>query len=160
MFAGMLSILNLSVNRVQRQQMSLALEGWLSREANTLLTGTATGVTHAEGGPLVEENTQRTTQVMEKASLATECVTKETETGEKAPLRENRSHSSADPLTPADDATHHTLYVDIMVVDPRTPMHHAEKWLWYAVTRLLSRSRQPVVPWQSRHLLFSQHAPW
>lgn len=89
--------------------MSLAQEGLLSREVSTPLTGTATGVIHAEGGPLAEETTQRTTQVMERASLAVEGVTKATETGEKAPLRENRSHSSADPLTPADDAIHHTL---------------------------------------------------
>ena len=73
------------------------------------------------------ETTQRTTRVMERVSLAAEVVTKAAEKGERAPLKETRSHSSADPLTLADGAIRHTLYVDATAAGPRTPTHHAER---------------------------------
>lgn len=106
--------------------MSPAQEVLQSREASMLLTGTAIGGT-PEGGALpVEENIQRTTRVMERANKAAEDVTK-AERVERTPLKETRSNSSADPLTLADGATHHTLYVDDTAVGPRTPTHHAER---------------------------------
>ncbi|KAK5923445.1 hypothetical protein CgunFtcFv8_000415 [Champsocephalus gunnari] len=48
-------------------------------------------------------------KVTERVSQATEVVKKAAEMGERAPLKENPSHSSADPLIPADGATLHTL---------------------------------------------------
>jgi len=124
--------------------MSPGQEVLQSREVSTLLTGTATGAT-PEGGALpAEETTQRTTRVMERASesesesLAAEDATKAAERGETAPLKEIRNHSSADPLTLADGVIRHTLYVDATAAGPRTPTHHAERWLRYAVTGLLS----------------------
>ncbi|KAK5894402.1 hypothetical protein CesoFtcFv8_011097 [Champsocephalus esox] len=46
--------------------------------------------------------------------------------GERAPLKENPSHSSADPLIPADGATLHTLYVDATAAGPYTYASHGE----------------------------------
>lgn len=107
--------------------MSLAQEVLQSREVSTPLTETAIGAT-PEGGALpVVETIQRTTRVTERVSQATEVVTKAAETGERAPLKETRSNSSAGPLTLADGATRHTLYVDATAAGPRTPTHHAER---------------------------------
>lgn len=105
--------------------MSPAQEALQSREVSTLLTGTATGAIHGEGALPALENIQITTRVMERATRpAAEVVTKAAEMGERAPLKETHSHSSAGPLTLADGATRHTLYVDVMAAGPRTPTHH------------------------------------
>lgn len=113
--------------------MSLAQEALQSKEASMLLTGTAIGGT-PEGGALpVEETIQRITRVTERVNKAAEDVTK-AERVERVPLKETRSNRSAGPLTLADGATHHTLYVDDTAAGPRTPTHHAERWLRYAVT--------------------------
>ena len=140
-----------SVHREQRQQMSPAQEVLLSRAVSTLLTGTATGAIPEGGVHLVEEIIQRTTRVMERASLAAGDVTKATKRGETMPLMETCSNSSAGLLTLGDGATRHTLYVDATAAGPRTPTHHAERWLRYAVTGLPSWSRHPVVPMQSQN---------
>lgn len=116
-----------NIHREQRQQMSLAQEALQSREVSTPLTETAIGVT-PEGGALpVVENIQRTTRVTERVSQAVEAVTKAAVTGERAPLKETHSHRSAGPLTLADGATRHTLYVDATGAGPRTPTHHEER---------------------------------
>lgn len=107
--------------------MSLAQEALQSREASTQRTGIAIGAIPGEGAPPVVENIQRTTRVTERVSQAAEVVTKAAEMGERAPLKETRSHNSAGPLTLADDATRHTLYVDATAAGPRTPTHHAER---------------------------------
>lgn len=107
--------------------MSPAQEALQSREVSTPLTGTAIGAIPGEGALLALENTQRTTRVTARASQATEVVTKAAEMGERAPLKETRSHNSAGPLTLADGVTRHTLYVDATAAGPRTPTHHAEK---------------------------------
>lgn len=118
--------------------MSPAQEVLQSRAVSTLRTGTVTGAI-PEGGVLpVEETIQTTTRVMERASLAAGDVTKATKMGETMSLKETCSNSSAGPLTLGDGATRHTLYVDATAAGPRTPTHHAERWLRYAVTGLLS----------------------
>ena len=95
--------------------MSPAQGALQSRGVSMPQTGTAIGAI-PEGGALpVLETTQRTTRVMERVSPAAVVVTKAAETGETAPQKEKLSHSSADPLTQADGATHHTLYVDARV---------------------------------------------
>lgn len=106
--------------------MSPAQEAPQSREASTPLTGTAIGAIPEEGALLVVE-TMRTTRVTERVSQAVEVETKAAERGERAPLKETRSHSSADPHTLADGTTRHTLYVDATAAGPRTPTHHAER---------------------------------
>lgn len=106
--------------------MSLAREALRSREVSTLLTGTVTGATHEGGALPAGETTRRTTRVT-RGSLAAEDVTKAAGRGERTPQKETRSHSSADPLTLADGATRHTLYVDATAAGPRTPTHHAER---------------------------------
>lgn len=94
--------------------MSLAQEALQSREVSMLLTGTGIGAT-PEGGALpVAATTQRITRVTERVSQAVEAVTKAAEKGERAPLKETSSNSSADPLTLADGATRHTLEVRVM----------------------------------------------
>ena len=113
--------------RGQRRQMSLAQEALQSREVSTPLTGTATGAIPGEGALPVVETTQRTTRVTERVSQAVEAVTKAAEMGERAPLKETRSNSSAGPPTLADGVTRHTLYVDATAAGPRTPTHHAER---------------------------------
>ena len=137
------------MHRGQRRQMSLAQEALQSREVSTLLTGTATGAIPGEGALPVVENIQITTRVTERVSQAAAVVTKAAETGERALLKES-SKRSAGPLTLEDGAIRHTLYVDATADGPRTPTHHAERWLRYAVTGLLSWSRHPAIPWQSR----------
>lgn len=108
--------------------MSLAQEALQSRGVSTLLTGTATGAIPGEGALPVVETIQRTTRATERESQATEeVVTKAAEMGERAPLKETHSHSSAGPLTLADGVTRHTLYVDATAAGPRTPTHHAER---------------------------------
>lgn len=107
--------------------MSLAQEALQSREVSTQLTGTAIGATPGGGALPVVETIQRTTRVMERVSQAAEVVTKAAERGERAEQKEIRSNSSADPLTLADGAIRHTLYVDATAAGPRTPTHHAER---------------------------------
>lgn len=107
--------------------MSQAQEALQSKEVSMLRTGTVTGATPGGGALLVAETTQRITRATERASLAAEAVTKAAEKGERAPLKETSSHSSADPLTLADGATRHTLYVDATAAGPRTPTHHGER---------------------------------
>ena len=120
--------------------MSPAQEAVQSRVVSTLLTGTVSGAIPEEGALLVLENIQTTTRVTERVSQATEVVKKAAEMGERAPLKENPSHSSADPLIPADGATLHTLYVDATAAGPHTPTHHVDKCLRYAVTGLHSEA--------------------
>lgn len=115
------------MNREQRQQMSPAQEALQCREVSTPLTGTATGAIPGEGGLPVVESIQRTTRVTERESQAAEDVTKAAEMGERVPLKETRSHSSAGPLTLEDGVTRHTLYVDATAAGPRTPTHHAKR---------------------------------
>lgn len=109
--------------------MSLGQEASQSREVNTLPTGTAIGAIPEEGALLVPENIQTTTRVTERVSQAAEVVTKAAEMGVRAPLKEmcNHSSSSADPLTLADGATHHTLYVDATVHPLPFPPPHAPR---------------------------------
>lgn len=107
--------------------MSQAQEALQSKEVSMLLTGTATGATPDGGALPAAETTQRITRVTERVSLAVEAATKAAEKGERAPLKETSSNSSADPLTLADGATRHTLYVDATAAGPRTPTHHAER---------------------------------
>lgn len=107
--------------------MSPAQEELQSREVSTPLTGTAIGAIHGEGALPVVETIQRTTRVMERVSQAAEVVTKPAEMGERAPLKETRSNSSAGPLTLADGVIRHTLYVDATAAGPRTPTHHVER---------------------------------
>lgn len=96
-----------------------------SRVASMLLTGTAIGASPGEGALPAVQTTQRTTRVTERVSQAVEVVTKAV--GEIVPLKETHSNSSAGPLTLADGATHHTLYVDATAAGPRTPTHHEER---------------------------------
>lgn len=139
--------------------MSLAQEALQSREASTPLTGAASGAIPEEGALPVVETIPRTTRVTERVSQAAEDVTKAAERGERAPLKDTRSNSSADPLTLADGATRHTLYVDATAAGPRTPTHHGERWLRYAVTGLLSWSRHPAVPVGTLDMLMSYTTP-
>lgn len=88
--------------------MSLAPEASQSREVSTPLTGIVTGATHEGGALPVGETIKRTTRVT-RVSLAAEDVTRAAERGERTPLKETRSNSSADRLTLADGATRHTL---------------------------------------------------
>lgn len=131
-----------NVSREQRQLTSLAQEVSQSREASTLQTGIAIGAIHEGGALPAAETTQRITRAT-KASPAAEDATR-AERGERTPPKETRSNSSADQVTLADGATRHTLYVDATAVGPRTPTHHAERWLRYAARGLLSWSRHPV----------------
>lgn len=98
-----------------------------SRVVSMPLTGTAIGAIPGEGALPVAETIQRTTRVTERVSQATEAVTKAAEMGERVPLKETRSNSSAGPPILADGVTHHTLYVDATAAGPRTPTHHAER---------------------------------
>lgn len=93
--------------------MSLAQEALQSKEVSMLLTGTVIGATPEGGALLVAETIQRITRVTERVSLAAEVETKAAEKGERVPLKETSSNSSADPLTLADGATRHTLEVRV-----------------------------------------------
>lgn len=90
----------------------------LCRVASTRLTGTDTGGTHAGGPPLA--TTRRTIRVMARERYGRR------EKGEKTPPRVRCSHSSVDPPTPADGATHHTLCGDVTADAHPTPTHPRE----------------------------------
>lgn len=132
--------------------MSLAQEALQSRGVSMLQTGTAIGATPEGGALLVVETTQRTTRVTERVSQPVEVVTKAAGTAQRAALTETPNNPSAGLLTLADGATRHTLYVDATAVGPHTPTHHAERWLRYAVTGLLSWSRHPAVPLKKKKI--------
>lgn len=132
--------------------MSPAQEALQSRGVSMLQTGTAIGATPEGGALLVVETTQRTTRVTERVSQPVEVVTKAAGTAQRAALTETPNNPSAGLLTLADGATRHTLYVDATAVGPHTPTHHAERWLRYAVTGLLSWSRHPAVPLKKKNI--------
>lgn len=99
-------------------------------------TGTDTVATHEGGAHPAAETTQRAT-IATKANLPTEDETR-AERGLTTPPKETCNNSSEDQVTLADGATRHTLYVVATIAGPRTPTHHAERLLRYAVRGLLS----------------------
>uniref|UniRef100_A0A8D8HQS8 (northern house mosquito) hypothetical protein n=1 Tax=Culex pipiens TaxID=7175 RepID=A0A8D8HQS8_CULPI len=92
---------------------------FLCRVVSMQLTGTVTGGTHA-GGPHLA-TTRRTIRATQRQSPGRR------ERGQRAPPRGRCSSSSADPLTPADGATHHTSCGGVTADAPPTPTHKEER---------------------------------